>query len=94
MLAKHQVDKIRDAMARSDPANADYYNQNADIFTAELDSLDAFIRSELAGCGKSDFIAFHDAFTHFSKRYGLRQHSIHGVSPEGGNIAADNAADN
>jgi zinc transport system substrate-binding protein len=75
MLAKHQVDKIRDAMARSDPANADYYNQNADIFTAEPDSLDAFIRSELAGCGKSDFIAFHDAFTHFSKRYGLRQHS-------------------
>lgn len=70
-------------MARSDPANADYYNQNADIFTAELDSLDAFIKSELAGCGKSDFIAFHDAFTHFSERYGLRQHSIHGVSPEG-----------
>jgi zinc transport system substrate-binding protein len=83
MLAKHQIDKIREAMARSDPANADYYNQNADRFTAELDSLDAFIRSELASCGKSDFIAFHDAFAHFSERYGLRQHSIHGVSPEG-----------
>jgi zinc transport system substrate-binding protein len=83
MLAKHQIDKIRDAMARSDPANADYYNHNADRFTAELDSLDAFIRSELATCGKSDFIAFHDAFAHFSERYGLRQHSIHGVSPEG-----------
>jgi zinc transport system substrate-binding protein len=83
MLAKHQIYKIRDAMARSDPANADYYNQNADRFTAELDSLDAFIRSELASCGKSDFIAFHDAFIHFSERYGLRQHSIQGVSPEG-----------
>jgi zinc transport system substrate-binding protein len=70
-------------MVSSDPANADYYNQNADRFTAELDSLDAFIRSELADCDKSDFIAFHDAFTHFSERYGLRQHSIHGVSPEG-----------
>src|SRR5215217_3775725 len=63
MLAKHQIDKIRDVMVSSDPANADYYNQNADRFTAELDSL--------------------DAFTHFSERYGLRQHSIHGVSPEG-----------
>jgi zinc transport system substrate-binding protein len=83
MLAKHQIDKIRNVMARSDPANADYYNQNADRFSAELDSLDAFIRSELANCDKSDFIAFHDAFTHFSERYGLRQHSIHGVSPEG-----------
>ena len=83
MLAKHQIDKIRDVMASLDPANTDYYNQNADRFTAELDSLDAFIRSELADCNKSDFIAFHDAFTHFSERYGLRQHSIHGVSPEG-----------
>ena len=85
MLAKHQIDKIRNVMARSDPdpANADYYNQNTDRFSAELDSLDAFIRSELADCDKSDFIAFHDAFTHFSERYGLKQHSIHGVSPEG-----------
>jgi zinc transport system substrate-binding protein len=83
MLAKHQIDKIRDVMASLDPANTDYYNQNADRFTAELDSLDAFIRLELADCNKSDFIAFHDAFTHFSERYGLRQHSIHGVSPEG-----------
>ncbi|HEX6282095.1 MAG TPA: zinc ABC transporter substrate-binding protein [Nitrososphaera sp.] len=83
MLAKHQIDKIRDVMVSSDPANTDYYNQNADRFTAELDSLDAFIRSELADCNKSDFISFHDAFTHFSERYGLRQHSIHGASPEG-----------
>jgi zinc transport system substrate-binding protein len=83
MLAKHQIDKIRNVMARSDPTNADYYNQNADRFSAELDSLDAFIRSELADCDKSDFIAFHDAFIYFSERYGLRQHSIQGVSPEG-----------
>ena len=41
MLAKHQIDKIRNVMARSDPdpANADYYNQNTDRFSAELDSL-------------------------------------------------------
>ncbi|MFL6490384.1 MAG: metal ABC transporter solute-binding protein, Zn/Mn family [Nitrososphaera sp.] len=83
VLAKHQIDKIRNVMAKSDPANADYYNQNAGRFSAELDSLDAFIRSELADCNKSDFIAFHDAFIYFSERYGLRQHSIHGVSPEG-----------
>jgi zinc transport system substrate-binding protein len=83
ILAKHQIDKIRNVMASSDPASADYYNQNADRFTAELDSLDVFIRSELADCDKSDFIAFHDAFTYFSERYGLRQHSIHGASPEG-----------
>jgi zinc transport system substrate-binding protein len=83
ILAKHQIEKIRNVMASLDPANADYYNQNADRFTTELDLLDAFIRSELADCDKLDFIAFHDAFTHFSERYGLRQHSIHSASPEG-----------
>lgn len=83
ILAKHQVEKIRDAMAVEDPGNADYYDGNAAAFTAELDRLDAFIKLELADCEKSDFIAFHDAFAHFAERYGLVQHSIHGVSPEG-----------
>jgi len=83
IMAKHQVEKIRDALLSADPANADYYNNNADSFTAKLDSLDALIKSSLANCEKSDFIAFHDAFLHFAKRYGLTQHSIEGVSPEG-----------
>jgi zinc transport system substrate-binding protein len=83
VLAKHQVEKIRDAMVAADPENADYYNQNAAELAAELDSLDAFAELELGDCEKSDFIAFHDAFAHFAKRYGLTQHSIHGVSPEG-----------
>jgi zinc transport system substrate-binding protein len=83
VLAKHQVEKIRDAMVNTDPENADYYKENADAFAAELDQLDAFINSELDDCEKSDFIAFHDAFAHFAERYGLTQHSIHGISPEG-----------
>ena len=71
-------------MVRLDSANADYYNQNADRSTAELDSLDAFIRSELASCDKLlDFRVFHDTFNHFLERYDFRQHSILRVSPEG-----------
>lgn len=83
ILAKHQVEKIRDALAAADPENAGYYSANANNFAAELDSLDAFIRAELSDCEKSDFIAFHDAFAHFAERYGLTQHSVHGASPEG-----------
>jgi zinc transport system substrate-binding protein len=83
VLAKHQVEKIRDAMIAADPENAGYYNQNAAEFIAELDQLDAFAKLELGDCEKSDFVAFHDAFAHFAERYGLTQHSIHGVAPEG-----------
>jgi zinc transport system substrate-binding protein len=83
VLAKQQVEEIRSALVRVDPDNGDYYNANAAKFSAELDSIDSMMASELVDCSKTDFIAFHDAFAHFAKRYGLIQHSIHGVSPEG-----------
>ncbi len=83
VLAREQVESIRAALALVDPENAAYYNENAAAYAAELDSLDSFIRSELATCEKSDFIAFHDAFSRFAQRYGLNQHTIHGISPEG-----------
>lgn len=83
IFAKHQVDIIRAAFARADPANAGYYDENAKKFSAELDALDSSIRQELTSCKKSDFISFHDAFKWFAQRYGLVQHSIQGVSPEG-----------
>lgn len=84
ILAKYQIEKIRDGLIKIDPTNTNYYNGTAKKFIAELDSLDAFIRSELSNCDKIDFIAFHNAFTYFSNRYGLNQHSVYeGVSPEG-----------
>lgn len=83
ILVKEQVESIRAALALVDSKNAAYYNENAAAYAAELDSLDSFIRSELATCKKSDFIAFHDAFSRFAQRYGLNQHAIHDISPEG-----------
>ena len=81
-LAKQQVEKIRDGLIKVDPANTAYYNENANRFISELDSLDRTIKSELSNCEKKDFIAFHNAFSYFASRYSLTQHSIQGVSPE------------
>lgn len=83
VLVKQQVGVIRDALVQADPANAGYYIENAAAYTAELDSLDSFIRSELSGCKRSEFIAFHDAFGRFAERYGLKQYAIQGISPSG-----------
>jgi zinc transport system substrate-binding protein len=84
VLAKKQVEAIRDGFVQIDPVNSDYYSQNAQRYIAELDSLDSFIRSELSNCTLKDFIAFHDSFSYFANRYGLTQHSVHeGLSPEG-----------
>jgi zinc transport system substrate-binding protein len=82
ILVKQQVEQIRDGLIRIDPTNAEYYNENANSFIAELDNLDRTIRERLSNCERKDFIAFHNAFSYFAERYGLTQHSIQGISPE------------
>jgi zinc transport system substrate-binding protein len=83
ILAEKEVETIRDALIKIDPSNSNYYKINADNFLKELANLDNKIKTELTACSKKDFIAFHNAFTYFADRYGLKQHSIQGLSPEG-----------
>ncbi|MHB8601395.1 MAG: metal ABC transporter substrate-binding protein [Nitrosotalea sp.] len=83
ILVKTQVQNIADGLIKIDPKNADYYQQNANQYKAKLDLLDNKIRTDLAGCNKKDFLAFHDAFSYFSKEYGLNQNTIvGGLNPE------------
>jgi zinc transport system substrate-binding protein len=83
LLAKQQVEKIRDGFIKIDPANTVYYNGNAMKFMSELDNLDRSIRAGLSNCEKRDFITFHRAFRYFANRYNLTEHGIHPNSPEG-----------
>jgi zinc transport system substrate-binding protein len=85
ILAIHQVENIRDGLSKVDPNNSVYYDQNAQKFIGQLKSLDTSIKGNLSGsnCAERDFIAFHNAFSYFAKQYGLNQHSIKGLTPEG-----------
>jgi len=83
VLAKAQVQQVENALIEIDPNNKLYYQNNAMNFTAELDALDSEIKNVLETCNKKDFVAFHDAFGYFANRYGLIQHSVQGISPEG-----------
>ena len=83
VLAKAQVQQVENALIEIDPNNKLYYQNNAMNFTAELDVLDSEIKNVLQTCNKKDFVAFHDAFGYFANRYGLIQHSVQGISPEG-----------
>ena len=83
VLAKKQVQNIADGLIKLDPQNANYYQQNANDYKAKLDMLDNEIKTDLSTCDKKDFLAFHDAFSYFSKEYGLHQHTIvGGLDPE------------
>jgi zinc transport system substrate-binding protein len=85
ILAIQQVENIRDGLSKVDPNNAAYYDQKAQKFIGQLKSLDASIRGNLSrsNCEKMDFITFHNAFSYFAKEYGLNQHSVQGLTPEG-----------
>jgi zinc transport system substrate-binding protein len=83
ILVEHQINMIRDGLIKVDPNNANYYKDNALKYVTQLNSLDSTIKSGLSSCKKKDFIAFHNAFSYFAQRYGLVQHPIQGLSPEG-----------
>lgn len=78
----HQVGQIRDAMAKADPANKPFYEANAAAYLSKLQALDGEFKQGLAGCKRKEFFTSHDAFGYLARRYGLKQHSISGLSPE------------
>ncbi len=83
IMVKVQAKNILDSLTRLDPHNEPYYHNNYNQFINNLDKLNFDIVSGLNNCKLHDFLSFHDAFTYFSKRYGLSQHAIQGLSPEG-----------
>ena len=75
VLVQIQVQNIADGLSEADPKNADYYQENADRYIAELQQLDSDIRTGLESCSR-EFVAFHQAFTYFTLEYDLVQHTI------------------
>ena len=75
VLAQIQVQNIADGLSEADPKNADYYQENADRYIAELQQLDSDIRTGLESCSR-EFVAYHFAFAYFSEEYDLVQHVI------------------
>ena len=82
VLAKQQVNSIRDGLASADPDNAEHYGRNAAAYNAKLDELDESIKSRLSGCQKDTFVPFHNAFAYFAGRYGLTASALGGLSPD------------
>jgi ABC-type Zn uptake system ZnuABC Zn-binding protein ZnuA len=74
--AIHQVEMIRDALVRADPAGMDTYRANAERYIGELRALDAEIRATVATFSQRKFIAFHAAWAYFARDYGLHQAAV------------------
>ena len=76
------TDAVRDHLVALDPAHAADYRENADRLDNELKALDSSYRTGLKSCRLKEFITTHAAFGYLSRRYGLEQVGINGLSPD------------
>ena len=82
ILVQQEVRNIANAMEKTDPTNAQYYEANAQAYIGNLSKLDQDIKSGLSNCQLHTFVSFHNAFNYFSQRYNLTNVWLSGLAPE------------
>lgn len=71
--AKRYVGRIADALATADPGHAAGYRDRAAAYEAQLDTLDAWVREQVASVPEANrrIVTMHDAFPYYARAYGL-----------------------
>jgi zinc/manganese transport system substrate-binding protein len=89
--ARVYVANIRDALAATDPADADYFRRHAQDYLAKLDALDREVRQAVMRIpeNRRKVISTHDAFGYFAAAYGIKFIAPLGVSTESDASARD-----
>ena len=82
MNAKAIADAVASALAARFPSNAAAFKANAEALKGRIDTLAAEIAAELTPVKGKPFIAFHDAYQYFEKRFGLTAAGSITLSPE------------
>ena len=82
MNAKWQMENIKNALVKADPANKDYYEANYTTWSAECDKLDQEYRDTLSDVSDRDIVVSHEAFGYLCDAYGLHQFGIQGIEPD------------
>jgi ABC-type Zn uptake system ZnuABC Zn-binding protein ZnuA len=92
VLAKTYVNNIRDAFIQLDPAGKDIYQRNASAYSAQLDGLDQWIRSQVALIPPAQrlMVTDHEDLGYFADEYGFRL--IGAITPETSSEAEPSAS--
>ncbi|MGB4319772.1 MAG: metal ABC transporter substrate-binding protein [Candidatus Microthrix parvicella] len=68
-LAKRYAEIVKDDVSKRDPKNADYYDTNYQRFAAQVDELDAAMRTSFKTIPNRRLLTYHDAYAYFAKTY-------------------------
>ena len=71
--AELYVGRIATALKAADPAHASSYDANAAAYTRQLETLDAWVRAQIAmiPAANRKLVTFHDAFPYYAREYGI-----------------------
>ena len=81
VLAQEICRKIAAALIQVDPAHRQTYEANLQKYLQELEKLDQDIRQQVKTWSIRDFVCFHDAYSYFAQRYGLREAGVIELAP-------------
>jgi manganese/zinc/iron transport system substrate-binding protein len=78
------ADAVADALAKFDPANADEYRSNAEVYREQLTALHEYGKQSLGSVPPEGriLVTSHDAFNYFGRAYGLDVQGVQGISTE------------
>jgi zinc transport system substrate-binding protein len=82
VLAKGEIEAIRAALERGDPAGKDVYAANAAAYGTRLAALDARFNAGLRDCARREVVVSHAAFGYLTRRYRLEQIAVMGLAPQ------------
>jgi zinc transport system substrate-binding protein len=82
VLAKGEVDAIRAALERGDPAGKSAYEAKASAYAAKLADLDGRFETGLRDCARREVVVSHAAFGYLTRRYRLEQIAVTGLAPQ------------
>lgn len=80
--AKKEMENIKNTFVSADPENSDYYNENFEKYSSELDKLDEEFKNTISSLPNKEIVVSHQAFGYLCSDYGLIQVPIEGLSPD------------
>lgn len=80
--AKQSAMIIADRLSEVDPANADKYQSNYQVFISTLDKKVSDIVHSLMPYKEAGFFVFHDGYGYFEQQFGLNKVGYFTLSPE------------
>lgn len=87
--AKIYVQNIANALGELDPDNENYYQQNQEKYSAELDEVNLYLQNKLGRLENKKILVYHPAFGYLLDDYGLQQIpvEIEGKEPTAAQLA-------